>query len=565
MSKILNDISLSIKISVLVGVFFMLLLIGSITIYSKLSDYSETTDSIYKRDITGLKYVSTIQLSFEQQFGIGKSSPSLLDLEVLEKVKGDYDINTMIIDGVIDEFLSSTDEEDLLERISRVKELNIELNVAANKIFKNVALFAQEDATNDLNNEFTPVANKLASELVSFKTLFDDEASEKITKLINDSKSFLTTFILILSIISLLIITLSYQIIKNITSRIKITTNQMGEVAAGDYEMDISNSDSKDEIGDMARALTIFRDNGVTRVKLELEQKEAVERRDNRSKAVEELINGFDLKASDVIQSVAAAATELSQTAENMSQTISDANTRSGNVAATSEETAVNVQTVASASEELSASTQEISSQISKTSQVVNESVIKAESADVTAQSLAEATIKIGDVIELIRGIAEQINLLALNATIESARAGEAGKGFAVVASEVKNLAIQTSQATDEIGVLIQDVQGVSQEVVEVLNEIREDIKKIDEYTGGIASAVEEQSATTNDIASNMQTAAQGVSGINSDISGITSSTQSAELSSKEVFEASQELSQKAETLNKEDGTYLIAINTQMS
>ena len=560
MSKILNNISLTIKISVLVFVFLALMISESFTVYNKLSDDSEVTELVYKRDVTGLHYISIIQVLFEKQFGSVKSSPSLLDLAVLKQVRSDYAENTSTINEVIEEFLETTKDEDILQKISKIKDYHLQLDAAVLKVFDNVADFSQEAALNDLNNEFIPVADKLSSNLESFKNLFDEEASEKISKLVADSKSYMKRFIITLVISLTLISLFSFLIIKNITSRIKVTTRQMAEVAAGDYDLEVSNADSKDEIGDMARALNVFKDNGKKRVRLESEQRAEAEKRKKRTETINSLISDFDLKASDVIQSVASAATELSHTAESMSQAIMNASDRSSNVAVTSGETSSNVQTVASASEELSASTQEISSQISKTSQVVNDSVSKADRADATAQSLADATTKIGDVIELIRGIAEQINLLALNATIESARAGEAGKGFAVVASEVKNLAIQTSQATDEIGVLILDVQGVSKEVVEVLDAIRNDIKNIDEYTGSIASAVEQQSATTNEIASNMQTAAKGVAGITNDIGGITDSTQSADQSSKEVFKASQELSQKAESLNKDVGSFLSAI-----
>lgn len=199
-----------------------------------------------------------------------------------------------------------------------------------------------------------------------------------------------------------------------------------------------------------------------------------------------------------------------------------------------------NVQAVASGTEELASSVAEISQQVSSALEISVEAVTQANHTNSIVSGLADAGQKIGEVIELINSIAEQTNLLALNATIEAARAGEAGKGFAVVASEVKNLATQTSKATDEIGAHISGVQNSTVEAVSALEVITSTISKINEISTAIATAVEEQAAVTNEISSNMHMAANGVDTINASMTEIASSAQTANEATQKVAETSR-------------------------
>ena len=271
----------------------------------------------------------------------------------------------------------------------------------------------------------------------------------------------------------------------------------------------------------------------------------------------EQLVNNFERDVQAVVNTVASAATELSQTAQSLTDMVNRSSNVANNAAAASAQTTSNVQSVASAAEEMSASVHEISSQIQRTNHLVQESVEKARGADVMATALQTASHKVSDVVKLISDISGQINLLALNATIESARAGEAGKGFAVVASEVKNLANQVDTSLESVASVLKEMDDASSNVVQVLTEIRGSISQISEATSNVASAVEEQSATTNDIARNMSSAADGTRTVTNSLSEVSGVATQASASSTQMLQATQELSQQAEFLNRQVGEFL--------
>lgn len=295
--------------------------------------------------------------------------------------------------------------------------------------------------------------------------------------------------------------------------------------------------------------------------RMEAEQREQREK-EARSQRVAQLIAEFDTNATRTVSTVASASTELSQTAEHMSQLAMDANRQSTEVASASQQASQNVQSVASAAEEMAATVQEISRQVSLSSSMVREAMQKAESADASSRELVEMSRAVGAIADLIENIAGQINLLALNATIESARSGEAGKGFAVVANEVKNLATQTAKATEQIRQQLDGVQKTAVDVADILGSVKESIGKVSESSTTIAAAVEEQSAATHEIVSNMSTATLGVEQINQGIFSIKGGTETTSASTNEVLSAAKMLSEQAEKMNSEVKSFLQQIQT---
>ncbi|HVJ41014.1 MAG TPA: HAMP domain-containing methyl-accepting chemotaxis protein [Dongiaceae bacterium] len=334
-----------------------------------------------------------------------------------------------------------------------------------------------------------------------------------------------------------------------IAGPIRSLTATMTRLAQGDFSALIGFDRQRDEIGEMARAVVIFKDNGIANERMHQEKEQAQAERERRQRHVEELIHSFDSQVSSVLEQLAGAAAEMQATASSMSAIAERTAQKANAVSMATDEASSNVQTVASAGEELSASIHEISRQVAQSNQITGQAVTTATNTDQRVQGLVKAVERIGDVVRLINDIAGQTNLLALNATIEAARAGEAGKGFAVVASEVKNLATQTAKATEEITGQIQAIQTATRDSVASIQEITSIISQISEIASTIAAAVEEQGAATQEIARNVQQAATGTQEVANNVGGVTEAAGETGSAATEVLTAANVLSRQASSL----------------
>lgn len=340
-------------------------------------------------------------------------------------------------------------------------------------------------------------------------------------------------------------------------------TKRMQSLAAGDTAAIIPYANRRDEIGEMAAALQVFKENLVEtdrmrKAREEDETRAAQERREEMMA----LANDFQSKVGGIVEAVAAASTEMNASSDSLAAVADDTSNRSAGVSAAAEQTSANVSTVASATDELSASIADVTKQIADTVALARDAESQAESTNTTVERLNSAASKIGDVVALIQEIAEQTNLLALNATIEAARAGEAGKGFAVVATEVKNLAGQTGKATEEIAEQIGEIQTVARSAVDAISVIRDSIQKINQRIASVSAAAEEQSATTLEIARNVQEASRGTQEVSSNIATVSQSSSETRSMAGDVNSAARELSKQAETLKHEIGAFLAQVRT---
>jgi methyl-accepting chemotaxis protein len=334
-----------------------------------------------------------------------------------------------------------------------------------------------------------------------------------------------------------------------IAGPIRVLTATMTRLAQGDFAQAIGFDKQRDEIGEMARAVVVFKDNGIANERMQQERAVAVAERERRQQHVEHLIHTFDSQVSGVLDQLAGAATEMQATAASMSSIAERTAEKAHAVSAATDEASSNVQTVAAAGEELSASIHEISRQVAQSNEITGHAVSTATNTDQQVQGLVKAVERIGDVVRLISDIAGQTNLLALNATIEAARAGEAGKGFAVVASEVKNLATQTAKATEEITGQIQAIQSATSDSVASIQEITGIIHQISQIASSIASAVEQQGAATQEIARNVQNAATGTQEVANNVGGVTEAAGETGSAATEVLSAANDLSRQAAAL----------------
>jgi methyl-accepting chemotaxis protein len=338
-------------------------------------------------------------------------------------------------------------------------------------------------------------------------------------------------------------------------------TGAMKDLAGGKLDVEVPGTGRRDEIGEMADAVEVFKSNAAARRELEAEQKETEARAVARRKSdMNKLAGDFEGAVGLIVETVSSASSELEASAGTLTSTAERAQELTTMVAAASEEASTNVQSVASATEEMASSVNEISRQVQDSARMAGDAVDQARTTNDRVSELSKAAARIGDVVELINTIAGQTNLLALNATIEAARAGEAGRGFAVVASEVKALAEQTAKATGEIGQQISGIQAATQDSVNAIKEISGTIEKLSEISSAIAAAVEQQGAATQEISRNVQQAAHGTQQVSSHITDVQRGAGETGSASSLVLSAAQSLSGESNRLKLEVGKFLNSV-----
>ncbi|TBW38686.1 HAMP domain-containing protein [Siculibacillus lacustris] len=367
-------------------------------------------------------------------------------------------------------------------------------------------------------------------------------------------RSLLWTFA---AIVAALVVA-SAAIGRAISKPIGTMTEVMTRLADGDLEVAVAGREKTNEIGRMARAVEIFRDNAREQRRLEAAQAgEAARVAAERRRAMMDLADAFERQVGGVVSMVSSAATELETAAQSLSASAEEASTQSTAVASASEEASANVQSVAASTEELATTVREVGRQVERSASIAGRAMTEATEATTRVHGLSGAAERIGSIVQLIAEIAGKTNLLALNATIEAARAGEAGRGFAVVAAEVKGLADQTAKATAQIGTQVDAIQASTGEAATAIGGIGRTIETMNTIAGTIAAAVEEQGAATQEIARNVAQAARGASEVSSNIAGVSDASASSSAGAAQVLAAAQDLGRQSEALRGAVGTFL--------
>jgi methyl-accepting chemotaxis protein len=354
---------------------------------------------------------------------------------------------------------------------------------------------------------------------------------------------------------------LSFLMASDILSALRRLQARMHAIANGALDENVGETDRGDEIGRMAETLEMLRQTSLTARSLEAEQAKLkqmseAEKRD----ALIALADRFDSSVGQLVGLMASGSTELEATAQSMSGTAARTNDQAGIVNTAALQASTRVQTVAAAAEELSSSIAEIARQMAQSAKITTHAVDSARRTDTIVRALADGAQQIEHVVELISTIAGQTNLLALNATIEAARAGDAGRGFAVVATEVKSLAGQTADATKEISTRIAQIQSATREAVDAIQGITATIEEVSAIATTIGSAIEEQGAATAEIARNVTQTAQATRDVTTNIGGVSSAAHETGNAAGMVLSAATGLSKQAEQLSGEVTTFLAGV-----
>ena len=353
-----------------------------------------------------------------------------------------------------------------------------------------------------------------------------------------------------LTVLFVFFVTISLIVSRSITHPLRAIEAVMRGLAGGDLEVSIPGAGRRDEIGDMARAVQVFKENAIAMVQMQQQQEQIrAEAEAMRIAALEQMADKVEVESRNAVSQVVLQTGDMTSKAESMAAIAFRVGTNSEEVAAAATQSLTNAQTVAAACEQLTAAIHEIGHLVTQASTTTRSSVESSRMAELTIQSLSEAVGRIGEFTNMIAKIAAQTNLLALNATIEAARAGAAGKGFAVVASEVKALAMQAAKATEEITRQINEVRTITQVAVDAVSKVSAQIGHIDEISASIATAIEEEASATGEISRNVTETADAAQEVSRRIEQVASDAQTTQTSAMNVCQAASNVAENVARL----------------